>query len=253
MKRWEKMAYVGTPEPMGPRERYLCQQYVKRKQEVMFLWDRFLIDSEALLRPFHLDCANCATVHRETCCDNGQPYPVEAWQGALIERVSHEIAERYWSDERRQVCGEAIWDRQETAGTPRSYRGNCLFATDIGGVRCCALHAFAEAEGQDVYLLKPISCQLYPLDLIELDGLILITALSEETAGFSRWADSYLDHFYCANQSRRKQASHLDPQLFSLEGYRPAYEWGQLVLERLLGTEVFTRMKQVLSESRIKG
>lgn len=235
--------YMGTADPMSQKEAYHCAKYLKRKADRILQAGRYLIDTEALRTPFNLDCFQCERVHRETCCQNGQPYAVDSWQIPLIEREAPELASHF-PRLPLQKQGSGIWDRSQVAGTLQLRQGSCLFFAEINGRRCCSLHAYAESSGRDVYSLKPFSCQLYPLDLIQIGEQVLITAVNEETAQFSRWGSDYLDNFYCASIERRRQAKHIEPHLFKLEEYRPAYQWGLSIVRRALGAEAEEAVKE---------
>jgi len=237
MSRWQHYRYVGTPDPMGEREAYQCDRYLRRNRQRMLTAGRYLIDSDALLTLFQLDCSNCPRVHRETCC-NGQPYAVDARQVPVLEQVAPDILERYMPDtEQLRFNREGIWEQGKPSGTIRLNGNRCLFYAEVNGGRGCAIHTHAEAGGQPVYPLKPFSCQLYPLDLIENGSHVLITALTAETSRFSRWGAEYLEQFLCASLERRQQMKHLDPGLFAVEGYRPAYQWSWPFLRYMLGEE----------------
>jgi hypothetical protein len=237
MSRLRPYRYAGTPDPMGEREAYHCERYLKRNKAAMLPVGRFLIDIPALLTPFHLDCFHCREVHRETCCENGQPYALDSWQIPMLEKEAPAIAERFLSEREWETYSQSgIFESGSTAGTIRLRNGNCLFFTEWDGRPACAIHAYAEETGRDLYPIKPISCQLYPLDLIDTGECVLVTALQEETAAFSRWGTDYLDRFYCASVDRRRQAKHIDPSLFALEGYRPAYQWGISIIRRMIGS-----------------
>lgn len=248
MRAKKTIRYVGTPEPMTEKEVFHCEKYVKKNRAKLVRAGRYLVDVQALLSLFHLDCWNCRAVHRETCCEGGQPYAVEAWQIPIIEREIPAISTRL-SDVREQNNWEAhgIWDGHQLLGTIRERHGNCLFFQENDGRYGCAIHAYAEHTGQDLHPLKPFSCQLYPLDLIETHEGILLTAVTEETSSFSRWGTDYLEQFYCASQERRRLASHLEDSLFALEGYRPAYVWNLPLLHYLLQEET-ERVIEVLEE-----
>lgn len=248
MKTKHAFRYVGTPDPMTEREAYHCEKYLKKNKAKMVQAGRYLIDVTALLSLFHLDCWNCRRVHRETCCEGGQPYAVEEWQIPIIEQHLPAIAERIVDDqERKSWQGDRVWDEQQLAGTIRMQHGNCLFYRENNGRYGCAIHAYAEQTGQEVETIKPFSCQLYPIDLIETGEAILFTAVTEETSSFSRWGTDYLEQFYCASQERRRRAVHLDEKLFSLDGYRPAYEWN-LPLLRYLLVEQAESIEKILAQ-----
>lgn len=239
--------YVGTPEPMMHHERYHCEKYIKRNKASLIRAGRYLVDTKALLALFHLDCGHCRQVHRETCCEGGQPYAVDDWQVTLLEQELPAIAS-YAQDARvrEKMTAKDVWD--QNAGTIRMQHGNCLFYQELSaGSFGCAIHAYAEKTGRELEPLKPFSCQLYPLDLIETDQGILVTAVTQETSSFSRWGTDYLDNFYCASPERRKQAVHLEEQLFSLSGYRPAYLWNLALLRYVLQDEA-DRIEALLQE-----
>lgn len=227
--------YYGTPDPMTEREIYHCEKYLQRKKEQILETGRFLVDRQALLTPFHLDCGNCRRVHGHTCCEGGQPYSVEKWQIPPIEEATPRAVQAYLQD---RSAHPSMWCSQGyRPGSIPVHEGNCYFYGPVGEGCGCILHAYAEAAGEPVYPLKPFSCQLYPLDLIQIGEQILITAVTEQTAAFSRWGTDYLEHFYCASLARRKEASHLSPNQFSLDGYRPAFAWGVELLREAFGKE----------------
>ncbi|MEJ8545319.1 DUF3109 family protein [Brevibacillus borstelensis] len=223
---------------MNEREVYACKKYIRKHRAAMKEVGRVLLDLPALLTLFHLDCENCRLVHRETCCEGGQPYAVENRQADLLERESGAIARQLWSErDQRGWAAEGIWDKHYGLGTIRMDHGNCLFYKEIDGRHGCSIHAYAERSGADVVALKPFSCQLYPLEVIDMGEAILLTALTEETAPFSRWGTDYLEHFYCASIQRRMAAAHLDEHFFALTGYKPAYQWNIPLLHALLGSD----------------
>lgn len=253
MSKLDSYRYYGTTDHMTHKEAYQCERYVKRHKADMYVEGHYLIDLPALLRPFHLDCNQCHMAHRETCCENGQPYAVADWQEPIVNDATNEIVARYFTQPASQLVEKhGIWDKGSTTGSLRTLHGNCLFFQEINGRNCCAIHAYAESEQQDVYRVKPFSCQLYPLELIQIGELVLITALTEETAHFSRWGFDYLEQFYCASQERRKQAVHLEESLFSLSGYRPAYEWSESVIRRAFGDSVAETIRSLARDLESK-
>lgn len=247
MSEIKRYGYYGTPDRMPEREAYHCKKYVKRKAERIIVSGRYLIDTAALATLFHLDCFRCHLVHRETCCENGQPYAAAAWQIAEIEQAVPAVAMNYLhASAQKKINDGGVWEKGSSAGALPMNHGNCIFLAEVNGQSCCSLHAYAEANQREVYPIKPFSCQLYPLDLIQIGEQILITALNQETAPFSRWGNDYLESFYCASIDRRRQANHLDPGLFSIEGYRPAYQWGLELLCHAFGQEVHDAVKTAM-------
>lgn len=248
MKPPKHFRYHGTPDPMTQKEAYHCEKYMKKHRDDFIRAGEYLVDVPALLSLFHLDCWNCRTVHRETCCEGGQPYAVEKSQIPIMEDALPSIAARLKEEkERNNWLEQGIWDVGQPPGTLRMRHGDCLFYQENNGKHGCAIHAFAEETGRELHPLKPFSCQLYPIDLIETGEGILLTAVTPETSSFSRWGTDYLEHFYCASVERRKQAVHVDESLFTLDGYRPAYEWNLPLLRYLLGEDA-PRVEDLLAE-----
>ncbi|CAM3636402.1 DUF3109 family protein [Brevibacillus invocatus] len=246
MRSERNYSFIGTTDPMTSSEVYHCEKYLKRNKRELVQAGKYLIDTAALLSLFHLDCWNCRRVHRETCCEGGQPYAVESRQVFILERefpaISAHLTDR---QKTKKWLDQGVWDK--TPGTIRMEHGNCMFYQERDGRYGCAIHAYAEQMEQDVLPLKPFSCQLYPLDLIQTDLGILLTAVTNETSSFSRWGTDYLEQFYCASLDRRKVATHLDAHLFAVDGYRPAYEWNLPLFRYLLGDEA-KRIESILQE-----
>ncbi|NRR05807.1 DUF3109 family protein [Brevibacillus sp. RS1.1] len=249
MKTKRAFRYVGTPDPMSDKEAYHCEKYIKKHKHSLVRAGQYLVDVSALHALFHLDCWNCRTVHRETCCEGGQPYAVEEWQIPIMEGEIPSISAGLKDEaERNQWLLHGVWDRNEPRGTIRMRHGNCLFYQENNGRYGCAIHAYAEQAGREVEPLKPYSCQLYPIDLIDTGEGILLTAVTNETSSFSRWGTDYLEQFYCASPARRKLATHIDDKLFALDGYRPAYEWNLPLLRYILQDEA-ERIEGILGSS----
>ncbi|MFI8715319.1 DUF3109 family protein [Brevibacillus brevis] len=249
MKTKRAFRYVGTPDPMSDKEAYHCEKYIKKHKHSLVRAGQYLVDVSALHALFHLDCWNCRTVHRETCCEGGQPYAVEEWQIPIMEGEIPSISAGLQDEaERNHWLLHGVWDRNEPRGTIRMRHGNCLFYQENNGRYGCAIHAYAEQAGREVEPLKPYSCQLYPIDLIDTGEGILLTAVTNETSSFSRWGTDYLEQFYCASPARRKLATHLDDKLFALDGYRPAYEWNLPLLRYILQEEA-ERIEGILGSS----
>ncbi|NGQ97116.1 DUF3109 domain-containing protein [Brevibacillus sp. SYP-B805] len=238
--------YYGTPEPMGEKEAYHCMKYVKRRKADLVRYGSFLIDREALRTPLHLDCLHCRQVHGMTCCEGGQPYAVDAWQIPFIDREAAAVLTGYLDPGRiARAEKHGIWEQGNRLGSIPLHEGSCYYCTAINGSRGCALHAHAEATGQDLYALKPLSCQLYPLEMIEMGDRVLITAVTAQTATFSRWGTDYLEQFYCASLPRRLAAAHLADDLFAVEGYRPAYLWGLRLIQDAFGEQTADAVREI--------
>lgn len=239
----KRYAYYGTSDPMTEREIYRVEKYIRQNKKQFIRIEQYLIDIPALQRLFMLDCFQCKQVHQVTCCEEGQPYAIHYQQVKPMEEYVRKMNTEYMLAGAAQIIQEkGIWElgRYDTL---RTYQKNCLFATVLNGISCCSIHAHAAANNHDVFPIKPFSCMLYPIEIIQLPECIFITALTEETSSFSRWGNDYLDHFYCASLERRKQNEQLSPDVFPIDQYQPAYFWGKELLERTFGHDLIERIE----------
>ena len=107
----------------------------------------------------------------------------------------------------------------------------CLFTTiDEHGMPLCALHAYALSRNEDVLKYKPFECFLYPLEIMEIDGKILITTIDNNglTQGFLRWGDVHL-----AQGCQTKTCNGI-----------PMYQYGKDVIELVLGKSVYKKIEK---------
>ncbi len=245
-------AYYGTPERLSQQEAYHCTRYLRRNRERIVVTGSLLVDTDALMRPFHLDCRNCRAVHGTTCCEGGHPYAVADWQIALLDEALPDIVREFLpANAREAVEKTGVWQKDGEPGTLAHPGQDCAYFCDIGKKRGCAIHAWALRHGREVGDWKPFSCQLYPLELIRIGEQVLVTALTEETAAFSRWGTGYLGQFLCADLARRKAERGLPDEWFALDGYRPAYVWGRGLFSRTFGAEAAAIWETVMKQKTV--
>jgi len=267
--------FVGTPLDLTEGERYHFQKHRKRLLQSgrLLRLEHAEFDLEALMTPVLLDCANCRRAHRESCCEGGFPFPPSADLLPVIDAHREGILARLEEPVRAHIAEHGFYEDRhlETCGHPTigTYAGNCLFArieTAAAGPACMA-HRQALEEGLHPEQLKPLSCLLYPLDLIQgEDGRIFVTALTKETARFSRWGADYRLDFLCANYELRRRLADgtaggdLRPNIrqdmtagcFPLERYRPAYVEGRDLLLRRFGEEVWDEVHRLACARQAK-
>ncbi|TCP55587.1 uncharacterized protein DUF3109 [Tumebacillus sp. BK434] len=256
--------YVGTPLTLTEREAYHLQKYWKkgRKSGAIEAWAGYDLDLPALNTPVQLDCRHCHRAHHESCCEGGYPFPPAVRQVPLLEQHLPVIAARHLPDEKReQIRQNGLWQQHaETEGLPTiaTHEGNCLLCAVEGTGPACAAHRYALEEGLAPEQMKPFSCSLFPLELITgEDGRVLVTALTAETARFSRWGSLYLDDFVCANLPLRLQAertpraAEISPNVrrelaadaFAPERYRPAWQEMKEILCNTFGETLWQQIE----------
>jgi len=265
--------FVGTPLELTEQEVYHLQKYCKKARakgqivqvEAPQLGHAFEIDLAALATPVLLDCARCRQAHAESCCEGGFPFPPTEDLLPVLDILSPLIAARHL-DEAAQVRikERGLFDAYlETAGHPTiaaAEEGNCLFCRVEEDGPACAAHRFALEQGRAPHELKPLSCLLYPLDLIaDEDGTLLLTALTADTARFSRWGEDYRLDFLCANLDLREKVAagetdgmrpnillNMDERAFAPERYRPAFLEGRDTLIARYGLELYNQIEALM-------
>ncbi|ASS76318.1 hypothetical protein CIG75_16100 [Tumebacillus algifaecis] len=255
--------FVGTPLPLTENEAYHLHKYWKkgRRDGTIRAWKGFDIDSKALLTPVLLDCRNCHHAHHESCCEGGFPFPPAHEQTELLELHLPELTKRHLHrDKQEQLQQQGLYERhQETTGLPTiaTFKNDCLFCEVEGAGPACAAHRYALEEQLLPEQVKPFSCALFPLEwIVEEGGRLLITALNEETARFSRWGSAYRHDFVCANLPLRLRASDkgapkvseniragLLADAFAPDRYRPVYQEMKEILCRTYGDELWQEIE----------
>ncbi|MGB8956186.1 MAG: hypothetical protein WCC10_12480 [Tumebacillaceae bacterium] len=264
--------FVGTPLDLTEGEAYHLQKYWKKAQRAgaIIVWDRFELDKAALQSLVLLDCANCHRAHRESCCEGGYPFPPATELLQVVDEHLPVIAARHLDAETRDhLQANGLYESYlETAGHPTigTFGGNCLFCRVEGAGPACMAHRYAIEEGKRPEALKPLSCLLYPLDLIEnAEGRVRITALTEATSRFSRWGVEYRHDFLCAHYELRAAlaagtAERVRPNIrrqlpadaFPLDRYRPAWQEGLGLLNALYGEELCAVMEACMCKEMEK-
>lgn len=254
-----EVTYLGGIAEIGPYEKWI-QHKITRFMETTELEEidgTYLVDVNNLFRRKFMCCPeNCDFYihHKQSgkklfgekaevdwvdkgCCFEGSlEIPAE-----LIERIDNDI------DEIVKICDEDCrnhilkkgWKKKITKDLigvnylPKDRR--CLF-TFIGddGMPMCALHRHALNKGVDVLEYKPFECFLYPLEIMEIDGKILITSIdgNGSTQGFVRWGDVHL--------AQKCQHS-------TVHGL-PMYEYAKDVIVNVLGEKVYNAMDKIYKE-----
>lgn len=230
--------YYGTKEQLSSKESYALKKY--RKRTAFTTYGNFLLDP-ALFTLVNLDCNHCRKVHPSTCCEDGQPYSMTDDAESLLMSHAKQIVQSYHTVKRNHEFSESgFLEISERTNGVRSIKkcddGNCFFYVSNEQEGYCSIHRYAEQQQIDYMNIKPFSCSLFPLDIIQDDHFILLTALTEETMSFSRWGSEYANYL-CINLSLRKTVK-IDQPYFSLQGYKPAWQWGQELLAKAFGEDL---------------
>ena len=110
----------------------------------------------------------------------------------------------------------------------------CLFTFVENGMPYCALHRYALETNNNILDFKPFECFLYPLEIMEIDGKILLTSVDNRGSnqGFIRWGD-----VHCPQGCQFKTKYGL-----------PMYEYAKDVIELTLGKGVYLMLDKIYKE-----
>lgn len=242
--------FYGTQEDLTKKEDRLVRQYIQQnlRKSIHFIEDHQLLIDENLMTPMNLDCFHCHEVHGHNCCEGGQPYSMEGKNLELFEEHAFSILKEFNRDNRYLYAKEkGIFEK--TRGTNyypciRIFQGNCLFLVELDDQYLCAIHRYALNHEIDPYTLKPFSCSLFPLEMIQVDKNLLITALTRKTEPFSRWGNYYRKNYSCINSSLLPKRYAMN--YFLTENAKPAWLWAKDLLCAHLGTKTVEKIENYL-------
>ncbi|RXT07279.1 DUF3109 family protein [Ammoniphilus sp. CFH 90114] len=235
--------YYGTQDQLSKKEAFHLKKYYKKHSFISS--GRFIIDP-AIFTNVNLDCKNCHRVHVMTCCEGGQPYSTDPESEEKLRKAAPSIIKTYLDEKRQWEADQSGYMEKFAVGpqhpTIKLCEGNCFFFVKDDDESYCSIHRYALDHQRSPLDLKPMSCSLFPLDIIQMDSTLFVTAITPETTAFSRWGYEYKDHL-CVNREIR-EAEQISPELFSIDGYRPAWEWCRDLLQTTFGDEIITIIMQ---------
>ncbi|PWK10257.1 DUF3109 family protein [Tumebacillus permanentifrigoris] len=261
--------FIGTPLDLTEGEAYHLRKYWKKGRQARAILPLAAfevdVDVAALQTLVQLDCAHCHLAHVASCCEGGFPFPPAKELLPMLDEHLDGIAAYLTPERVRHLLQKGLYERHlETAGhqTIGTFAGDCTFCHVEEQGPACMAHRYAVQAGLAPESVKPLSCLLYPLELIEseADGRTLLTALTEQTAAFSRWGADYRLDFICANQDLRATDDETDQSpnirrnlpadVFALERYRPAYVEGQELLTSRYGADFYKELEILIQGGR---
>lgn len=186
----------------------------------------FLVDKEALAKEINLNCFECTKIYQYGCCC-GSPCDMSAKNKKMFDKHSLRMqAEVKKIDEQQYDAIIANGGFINSEGVIKEFEGHCSLLIEHEGVSKCIAHKYALDYQIPIYDICPLSCLMYPLEIMELitnkqKTVILLTSVLEETFEneFGRWG-SYktLDvDLRCINKSAHNE-------IFREKDYKPVYE-----------------------------
>lgn len=209
----------------------------------------FLVDRESLIKEINLNCFECTKTYKYGCCC-GSPCNFSAKNKRIFdEHFLHLADEMKKLDEANYNDIVANGGFVSPEGAIKEHKGYCSLLIEHEGVRKCMTHKYALDHQIPIYDLCPLSCLMYPLEIIELitdkqKKVILLTSVLDEyfAKEFGRWG-SYksLDvDLRCINKEAHNE-------VFKEEDYKPVYKVNKNLLSHEFSAKVYKEIENLLN------
>lgn len=210
----------------------------------------YLVDTVALEKEINLNCFECTKLYQYGCCC-GSPCQMSKKNQKLLDQHLNGL-----SQEMRRL-NEKYYDEVMVKGGFMSFDGSikscderCSLLVEHEGVHKCMAHKYALENEISIYEICPLSCLMYPLEIIELitdkkRKVILLTSVVEEDLAktYGRWG-SYkelnIDH-RCINKEAHNE-------IFKLEDYKPVYKVNKNLINHEFGKEVYKGLEIIFNK-----
>ncbi len=201
----------------------------------------FLVDIEGIKHRINLNCFECTKKHPYGCCC-GSPCDMskrnklcfDVHEAAIAEEVKKIDSASY--NIIKQTGGFVFFD-----GHINECNGHCALLVCHEGSYKCISHKYALEHQISIYEICPLSCLMYPLEIMTLftdkqKRIMYITSAVEEdfATTYGRWG-SYKEldvELRCINEK-------LADDTFKKEDYKPIYEVNKGLLTHEFGEAVY--------------
>ncbi|MEG0501210.1 MAG: transposase [Cellulosilyticaceae bacterium] len=223
-----------------------------RKLGIVEYGDRMiLVDKEALVKEINLNCFECTKIYKYGCCC-GSPCDMSSKNKKMFDkyslRIENEVKNLDESQYQEIVANGGFWAAD---GSLNEWNGHCALLIEHEGVRKCIAHKYALDYHIPIYELCPLSCLMYPLEIIELitnkqKTIILLTSVLDEAFAeeFGRWG-SYksLDvDLRCIDKKAHNE-------VFKEKDYKSVYKVNENLLIHEFGDKVYKGIAQLFDEN----
>ena len=235
----------GVTDELGPFKRYLETRTlgVIEKGEQCFF-----IDIESITKAINLNCFECTKIHKYGCC-SGSPCDLSVKNRKTFERHRYKLIEEMKKlDEQYYKKVEALGGFLDEKGRIRECEGRCVLLINHEGSWKCLLHKYALEQKLAPYEICPLSCLMYPLEIIELitskqkKVLLLTSAIDENFAKeYGRWG-SYKDlevELRCIHPEAHNE-------IFHEKDYRPVYQVNEQLIRHEFGEVVYQGIETLI-------
>lgn len=210
----------------------------------------FLLDEAALKHEINLNCFACTKLYRYGCCC-GSPCNIGPRNRKVFDRHLLNIEQEV------KACDEKTYKKildkggfVASDGSINECNGHCALLVEEEGIYKCIAHSYALKRDIPIYTLCPLSCLMYPLEIIELitnkqrKMILLTAAVNEDFAHrFGRWGsyNTLEVELRCINKEEHND-------IFKEEDYKPVYKVNEGLLSHEFGNAFYKNLEEVLQK-----
>ena len=244
------VAYYDLDEALDSKEMTRLKQYLENRRLAMTEINEavYLIDEEALKEEINLNCFACTKKYQYGCCC-GTPCGFSEKNMRLFDRHMLQMEEAIKEIDEKQY--ERLQNQggfMTVNGKLRAYDGHCSLLVEEDGCYKCIAHKYALDRAIPVYELCPLSCLMYPLEILELmttkrKKVVLLTSVTEAdfAESFGRWGsyESLEVDLKCIHKKEHDE-------VFKEKDYKPIYEVNQGLIMHEFGQELYKGIKYLM-------
>ena len=242
-------AYYDLDEGMTSSDLKALKEYLLQRHLGMIDYNEhvFLIDKEALTKNINLNCFECTKIHKYGCC-GGSPCGMSSKNMKRFDEHMLSIEEAVKNIDLNQYKKLQDNGGFTTAnGLIKAYDGHCALLVQHEEVYKCIAHKYALDKEIPIYELCPLSCLMYPLEIIELTTdkrkkVMLLTSVIDKAfaSQFGRWGsyESLEVELRCINQEAHNT-------IFKEKDYQPIYQVNEGLITHEFGPTLYKSIKKL--------
>lgn len=208
----------------------------------------FLIDKDALKHEINLNCFACTKLYQYGCC-SGSPCSYSPKNKKMFNKhylgIEQEVKQLDENNYKNIMRGGGFFTSE---GEVRECNGHCALLVEEEGIYKCIAHKYALEHEVSKYDLCPLSCLMYPLEIMELFDdknkyVFLLTSVVETdfAKNFGRWGS-----YECLETELRCLDKNAHNEHFKAGDYKPVYEVNKGLLIHEFGRKLYDAIEKIL-------
>lgn len=254
--------YYDVSHLYGPEPEMIRECLEGRKIAVIEWKDKvILLDEEGLNKKVNMNCSACTRKHAYGCCC-GSPCSYSKRnlkvykenEKALIEelkKIEPKFYQRIVAQELQEESPELL-ELVAFDGSIGECDGRCMLLVREEGMAKCLTHKYALEHQMPIYSLSPLSCLLFPLEIIEAitdkgKRLLIFTSVVEDEMAkkIGRWG-SYKN----LGISLNCMSETLSDEDFKKEDYQKVYKVNKGLITYEFGQSIYDAIEFMINEKK---